>query len=311
LQGDCDDQDPDTHPGATEDGSEADRDCNGEPDTFWVQEGWGHYVSVTTSTDYDGDGFSTEDGDCNDQDAGSAPNLAEDCRIMGYTYRPNEDNTIAYGYRLLAQDNDCDGFLDNEDPDCTRDRDGDGVTMGDGDCDDNDPYIYPGAPELCDAWDNNCNGLEDEGAPECDADGDGWSYTYIDCDDTNPAVHEMAEEICDGIDNNCWGGVDEDADRDGYGCDQDCDQRSHLTYPGAPELCDGQDNDCDGQIDEGVSEDLDGDGYSPEDGDCNDLDGTVYPDAGCDTLDTASDDTGFLWMDVNCNGVADMSGDCE
>lgn len=47
------------------------------------------------------------------------------------------------------------------DPACP-DADGDGVTVCDNDCDDNDASVYPGAPELCDGKDNDCNGLQDD-----------------------------------------------------------------------------------------------------------------------------------------------------
>lgn len=42
------------------------------------------------------------------------------------------------------------------------DIDEDGFSVCDGDCDDNDDSIYPGAPELCDGVDNNCNNIIDE-----------------------------------------------------------------------------------------------------------------------------------------------------
>lgn len=44
------------------------------------------------------------------------------------------------------------------------DLDLDGYSEADGDCDDNDSSIYPGATEICDEKDNDCDGTEDEGA---------------------------------------------------------------------------------------------------------------------------------------------------
>lgn len=37
------------------------------------------------------------------------------------------------------------------------DADGDGYTVGDGDCNDNNAAIFPGAPEVCDGLDNDCD----------------------------------------------------------------------------------------------------------------------------------------------------------
>jgi len=50
------------------------------------------------------------------------------------------------------------------DPMC-HDNDGDGWYDDQGDCDDWDATVYPGAPELCDAQDNDCDGQIDEGCP--------------------------------------------------------------------------------------------------------------------------------------------------
>jgi hypothetical protein len=47
----------------------------------------------------------------------------------------------------------------------TPDADGDGVRQCDNDCNDTNPAIHPGAPELCDGQDNDCDGIIDNGCP--------------------------------------------------------------------------------------------------------------------------------------------------
>ncbi len=195
---------------------------------------------------------------------------------------------------------------------CPEDNDGDGYVAGE-DCDDTNAEVYPGAPEVCDYLDNDCDGEVDEGVLSTfyfDADGDGFGTEaetveecnppdgYVDnaddCNDRDPRMNPGADEVCDGTDNNCDGVVDVDAvdmntyyqdgDGDGYGNPRqpkeackaprgyvdnpdDCNDRNPEVNPGMTEgwrvdpdflLCDGIDNDCDGTVDEGYDRDGDG-----------------------------------------------------
>jgi hypothetical protein len=82
--------------------------------------------------------------------------------------------------------------------------DGDGDTfLSDVDCDDADPLVYPGAPEVADdGIDQDCDGA-DLGA--VDADGDG-AFSDVDCDDADPTILPGAPDgFNDGIDQDCDG----------------------------------------------------------------------------------------------------------
>ena len=163
---------------------------------------------------------------------------------------------------------------DDTGADADDDRDGDGVPRGT-DCDDDNSSVYPGADELCDGVDNDCDGRVDEedainpGTFFKDADGDGFGDPSIseeactapdgmveegtDCDDTNPGAFPGATEVWyDGVDSDCAGDGDFDRDGDGFpgGADgTDCNDEEALAYPLAEEVCgDGIDNNCDGYL---------------------------------------------------------------
>jgi len=185
-------------------------------------------------------------------------------------------------FRILWGDSGIGGEVYLVDYENTCDKDEDGYldpACGGDDCDDEDPSVYPGAPEVCDGKDTDCDGVLP--GNEVDADGDGWPLCN-DCDDNDLTRNPGRVEVCgDGIDNNCSGTAD-DKDVDGDGdldpaCGgTDCDDEDPNAYAGAPEICDGKDNDCDGVLPAG-EQDVDGDTWMPCAGDCNDANGNVHP----------------------------------
>jgi len=126
-----------------------------------------------------------------------------------------------------------------------EDLDDDGYTEAEGDCDDSDASVNPGATEVWyDGTDSDCAGDDD-----FDADADGYAQD-VDCDETDPAVHPGATETWyDGVDSDCAGDDDFDADSDSWTDGEDCDDGDPLVNPDADEICDdGVDNDCDGHV---------------------------------------------------------------
>ena len=295
---DCDDADATTFGGAPELCDGLDNDCEG---------------SISgTETDDDGDGWV----ECTAPEANhvGAPAGGGDCDDASATVFPGASELCN------GVDDDCDGGADED-----FDVDGDGYADGDdplcaaltsADCDDTDASIHPGAPEACNAIDDNCDGVLDE---DFDLDGDGWVDgddaacaaawgADVDCDDADPAVFPFNFEDCtNGIDDNCNGLVDEDLDDDGDGvttCGGDCDDTDPAVHAFAAELCNGIDDDCTFAADEPFDADGDGafDGADPDcaatygsDADCDDADPTIHPGATevCDAIDQ------------NCDGVID------
>ena len=107
------------------------------------------------------------------------------------------------------------------------------------DCDDASATTYPGAPELCDGQDNDCNGWPDDlpGAPllpwYLDADGDGYGVSV----GAGPGAAMPAALF--------WAC----AQPPGYAAvGGDCNDFVPWVYPGAPPTASGWDNNCDGVI---------------------------------------------------------------
>jgi hypothetical protein len=74
---------------------------------------------------------------------------------------PAQDTTYTANFRCVSG---CAGLTD---------QDGDGFSVADGDCNDADPTVFPGAPELCDGKDNDCNHAVDDAVCSAFDGGDG------------------------------------------------------------------------------------------------------------------------------------------
>ncbi len=259
---DCDDSDGSNHPPYFEICNGIDDDCDG----------------LTDDQDPDCTGQSTYYRDDDDDTYGQDWDTVEAC-APAYPYTATQggdcDDTTAArnpGNTEITYngiDDDCNSGTP-DDPWIDDDDDGYGVGT---DCNDHDWSINPGATEVCDEQDNNCDTLIDEGITTTyyrDDDDDTYgqygdtvqacapadSYDATqggDCDDTDSHVNPgMTEITCNGIDEDCNMATEDnpDDDYDGIGFCTDCDDNDDQNYLGNTEDCtDGQDNDCDGDTD--------------------------------------------------------------
>ncbi len=257
-------------------------------------------------------GLVDNDGDCNDLDETINPAAVEICGdLIDNNCGGSIDEgcpTEVTGKISYCKDQDLDNY--GNPYDCVNDPEP-GYITNDGDCDDADPVINPGAMEICgDGIDNNCLNGVDEGCSTTDnkqyyyldSDGDGYGdptiWEYV----VNPSVGYVSEPI-------------------------DCNDQDFAINPGMTELCsttDLTDENCSGSANEGCSywwQDADSDSYTSGNNyydsiqdvgyvldsslvsmelDCNDQDATVNPGA--------TEIYGDL-VDQNCDGEISLFAD--
>ncbi|MEQ1500639.1 MAG: MopE-related protein [Myxococcota bacterium] len=287
--GDCDDADPDVHPGLAESCDLKDNDCNG----------------VVDDKDLDVDGHVDEAcpaypgplpvDDCDDANGTVFPSAAEQADGL------DNDCNGAIDDGLSVYDNDGDCFctavscVDSVNQACT--------SVDPGDCDDSDPALNPR-----------------------DGDGDGFSTCQQDCDDANPGL-SPADFDLDGF-STCQGDCDDadpvqspdDVDHDGASaCEGDCDDANAVLNvldadsDGAT-TCDGDCND--GAAGQNIL-DIDGDGWTSCLGDCNDADPLITPEdndgdgiSSCEN-DCDDNDAALNLDDLDLDGFSTCTLDCD
>ncbi len=174
VTGDCDDKDGSAHPAALEACNGRDDNCNGQVDEWTYdtcyrdrdEDGWGS-LEAMPSCDCP-EGWAPVAGDCNDSGASVHPEASEVCNGLDDDCNGLVDDGLPMITAFL--DNDGDGFPAVNAPTiqaCSLPfgfaipRDVDGDASPDWDCDDSSIHLYPGAKEVCNGKDDDCDGFTD------------------------------------------------------------------------------------------------------------------------------------------------------
>jgi hypothetical protein len=241
-------------------------------------------------------------GDCDDDDILISPAATEVCDGVDNDCDGGIDDTAVGGEVTSYADVDSDNYGD---PAVSVTQCGipAGYVADSTDCDDTDGAIYPGAVEACDATDSDCdNSVVDEDVdtdgdlePDCtDLDDDGDNHLdVVDCAPLDATINPLAVEVCDSVDNNCDSVIDEDSAQDATPWYADLDGDGHAGSIIIQLACSAPS------------------GFQASFDDCDDLDGSTYPQAVevCDAADNDCD--GPIDEDAvdALNWYADVDGD--
>jgi hypothetical protein len=213
-----------------------------------------------------------------------------------------------------------------------------GYVANSNDCDDTNSDVNPGATEICNQIDDDCNSIIDDGLTfityYVDADGDGYGSTSsssycanpgagyslvdTDCNDAASTIYPGATEVCNSLDDDCNSLIDDaitytnyylDQDGDGFGAgtaqsfctdpgtsfsllNTDCNDGDASINPSASEICNSVDDNCNSTIDEGVQStfyaDADNDGFGNA----------------ASTTDACTAPTGYVANSLDCNDAS-------
>ncbi|MBI3183500.1 MAG: putative metal-binding motif-containing protein [Myxococcales bacterium] len=289
---DCNDSSNLVHPTAPETCNGVDDNCDGQIDNGTVtqsyypdldSDGYGAVGSTAQVSCSPVAGKVTNNTDCNDSNGSIHPGAAEACNGSDDDCDGQTDEGLTF--LSYYPDLDSDGYGASGSTAQSSCAPVAGKVTNNTDCNDSNAGIKPGATEVCDGLDQDCDTQIDEGLPTqsyyTDADGDGYGATgatpqascgpvsgkvtnNTDCNDANASVRPGAAESCNGTDDDCDTQVDEGNPGGGASCNTGqagvCSagtvtcQSGVLTClrnqgPGT-ESCNGLDDDCDNSTDE-------------------------------------------------------------
>jgi hypothetical protein len=167
---DCADDDAAIHPDAIEVCDDIDNDCDGTTDVgaadgaLWYPDNDGDgYGNDAAAVDVcaQPDGHVLTDGDCDDDDDAVNPDEPEACNGLDDNCDGDSDEGMSFDAWYLDGDGDGYGDTSTVEYACSPP---DGGTLDGDDCDDFDNTTFPGAEEVCDNADNDCDGEIDNGA---------------------------------------------------------------------------------------------------------------------------------------------------